>query len=74
MREELEKVGEGEHRVLVGDVGHGAFWGLLKMEVSCVPFLSGDSGICGFQRAKWMLDIRTDANRNMSMSLSMQLV
>jgi FlaA1/EpsC-like NDP-sugar epimerase len=49
VREELEKVGEGEHRVLVGDVGDGEFWGLLKKEVSCVPFLWGDLGYVDFR-------------------------
>jgi hypothetical protein len=37
VREELEKVGEGE------------FWGLLKKEVSCVPFLWGDLGYVDFR-------------------------
>jgi NAD(P)-dependent dehydrogenase (short-subunit alcohol dehydrogenase family) len=49
VREELEKVGEGEHRVLVGDVRDGEFWGLLKKEVSCVPFLWGDLGYVDFR-------------------------
>jgi FlaA1/EpsC-like NDP-sugar epimerase len=31
---ELEKVEGQEHRILVGDVGDGYFWGLLKKEVS----------------------------------------
>jgi FlaA1/EpsC-like NDP-sugar epimerase len=36
VKEELEKAEGGEHRVLVGDVGDGEFWGALKKEVSLV--------------------------------------
>jgi FlaA1/EpsC-like NDP-sugar epimerase len=38
VKEELEKAEGGEHRVLVGDVGNGEFWALLKKEVSLVLY------------------------------------
>lgn len=36
VKEGLEKAEGGEHRVLVGDIGDGEFWALLKKEVSLV--------------------------------------
>jgi FlaA1/EpsC-like NDP-sugar epimerase len=41
VKEGLESAEGGEHRVLVGDVGDGEFWGLLKKEVSLVSLCLG---------------------------------
>jgi len=37
VKEELEIVEGKEHRILVGDVGDGEFWGMLRKEVSAHP-------------------------------------
>ncbi len=74
MKEGLEEAGGGEHRILVGDVGDGEFWGLLKKEVSlvlCVKLAWG--GSLEVLRKLGCLRSGVNEDRNMLIYWSMQL-
>jgi hypothetical protein len=51
VKEGLEIEDGRDHRILVGDVGKGEFWGLLKKEVSCFCLMF--KAILGFLLEFW---------------------